>query len=729
MKATHRSAGSKSRQKDTGHRFFDIIGILMIAVGLVVSVALLLPNGGLIGSTLRDLLSSLFGKGAWAVPFVSIGLGVAVIAGRRSIELSHLSAGSFFLFLTLIGALARPLNGDYFDLNAAASSGGYLGAIIGWGMETLLGAAKPIGLGALGMIGLVLSIKTPIASMVIAARERAKQLKIKTPERSKPAVPIRNKAVVERPVPEPESGRHAEPEQRKVVIKDTAPTPTLSTASTSKEGYDLPPMTLLNEAVAKPKRSGQEMQQNIETLEGTLEEFGIDANVVEVANGPTITRYEIQLGPGIRVARITALADNIAMNLAASHVRVEAPIPGKAAIGVEVPNTSRSMVTLREVCDIKEFRDHPSRLAVALGQDVSGVNQFADLTRMPHLLIGGATNSGKSIGLATIITSLLMRNTPKDVRFVMIDPKRVELSLFDGIPHLMCPVIKDVKEAPGVLRAVWREMDRRYDLLSEQGMRNIDGWNAKASFQDKMPYIVVVIDELADLMIQAAAEVETSICRLAQLARAVGIHLVIATQRPSVDVITGTIKANIASRIAFSVSSQVDSRTILDQKGAEALIGRGDMLFLPIDASKPMRIQGCYVSEKEIEHVCEFWRAQEKPAYVLSPAEYAAVETGGRSSSGEGDEGNDPLWEESVRWVADRGQASTSMLQRRFSIGFQRASRLLDVMEERGIVGPRDGPRPREVLISPGDVDVMLGVNVVPAGGGIRQEFLDEDDE
>ncbi len=234
MKATHRSAGSKSRQKDTGHRFFDIIGILMIAVGLVVSVALLLPNGGLIGSTLRDLLSSLFGKGAWAVPFVSIGLGVAVIAGRRSIELSHLSAGSFFLFLTLIGALARPLNGDYFDLNAAASSGGYLGAIIGWGMETLLGAAKPIGLGALGMIGLVLSIKTPIASMVIAARERAKQLKIKTPERSKPAVPIRNKAVVERPVPEPESGRHAEPEQRKVVIKDTAPTPTLSTASTPK---------------------------------------------------------------------------------------------------------------------------------------------------------------------------------------------------------------------------------------------------------------------------------------------------------------------------------------------------------------------------------------------------------------------------------------------------------------------------------------------------------------
>ncbi|HZH98824.1 MAG TPA: DNA translocase FtsK, partial [Fimbriimonadaceae bacterium] len=490
----------------------------------------------------------------------------------------------------------------------------------------------------------------------------------------------------------------------------------------------LPPVTLLAEPVAKPKRSAQEMQKNIETLESTLEEFGIEANVVEVAAGPTVTRYEIQLGPGIRVARITALADNIAMNLAASHVRVEAPIPGKAAIGVEVPNAQATAVTLREVCETKEFHEHPSRLLVSLGQDVSGVNKYADLTRMPHLLIGGATNSGKSIGLASIIMSLLMRNTPKDLKFVMIDPKRVELSLFDSIPHLMCPVIKDVKEAPGVLRAVWREMDRRYDLFSERGVRNIDGWNEKASFQERMPYIVVVIDELADLMIQAAAEVETSICRLAQLARATGIHLVIATQRPSVDVITGTIKANIASRIAFTVSSQIDSRTILDQKGAESLIGRGDMLFLPIDASKPLRVQGCYVSEKEIDEVCSFWRAQEQPAYVLVPLE-ASGESMRDRSGGDSDEENDPLWEETVRWVVDRGQASTSMLQRRFSIGFQRASRLLDVMEERGIVGARDGPRPREVLIDPVEVESLFGGRVydVP-NSGIRRELLEGED-
>jgi S-DNA-T family DNA segregation ATPase FtsK/SpoIIIE len=458
----------------------------------------------------------------------------------------------------------------------------------------------------------------------------------------------------------------------------------------------------------KPKRSPQEMQRNIETLEGTLEQFGIDATVVEVAHGPTLTRYEIQLGPGIRVSRIVQLADNIAMDLAASQVRVEAPIPGKAAIGVEVPNTKPSMVSLREVCDAAEFVENPSRLMVALGQDVSGMNKYADLAKMPHLLIGGATNSGKSIGLASIITSLLMRNTPKDLRFVMIDPKRVELTLFDGIPHLMCPVIKDIKEAPGVLRAVWREMDRRYDVLSEHGVRNIQSWNEKATFADRLPYIVVIIDELADLMIQAAAEVETSICRLAQLARAVGIHLVIATQRPSVDVITGTIKANIASRVAFAVSSQIDSRTILDQKGAESLIGRGDMLFMPIDASKPVRIQGCYVSEKEIEAVCEFWRAQEGPQYVLEaiPDE---VDNPRKESGNFGEEGADPLWEESVRWVVDRGQASTSMMQRKFSIGFQRASRLLDSMEERGIVGPRDGPRPRDVLISPMDVESLFG--------------------
>ncbi|RYE77330.1 MAG: DNA translocase FtsK, partial [Myxococcales bacterium] len=492
----------------------------------------------------------------------------------------------------------------------------------------------------------------------------------------------------------------AEPPKKAEKKKEEPEEPALDpNLAEPKEGYALPPIGLLSEALLKSQRPAAETQQQIETLQNTLEQFGIEAEVVEVAAGPTITRYEVSLGPGVKVSRITALADNIAMDMAASQVRVEAPIPGKSAIGVEVPNITPSMVTLRELCDDPVFRNHPSRLVVALGKDVSGVSKYADLTKMPHLLIGGATNSGKSIGLATLITSLIMRNTPKDVRLVMIDPKRVELTLFDRIPHLMCPVIKDVKEAAGVLRAVWREMDRRYDLFSENGCRNIDGWNSQASFQDRMPYIVVVIDELADLMLQCGAEVETVIVRLAQLARAVGIHMVIATQRPSVDVITGLIKANIPSRIAFSVASYIDSRTILDMKGAEALIGKGDMLYKPIDAMKPMRVQGCYVSEKEIAAICKHWREQQAPEYTIEPIESDGSIGDTKKEAGDFGEETDPLWEDAVRWAVDRGQASTSMLQRKFSIGFQRASRLLDMMEERQIVGPRDGPRPRDVLI------------------------------
>ncbi len=727
MKVSTRPLPNRRGAPEVSHRLLDIVGILLIAIGLVVALSLAIPDTGLIGGAAQRSFRLLFGNGAWAVPFVLGGVGLGVLRGRKIVSVSQLSWGVLLMFLALLGGMAQSVSGEYFDPDAASRSGGYVGAGMGYLFSTLLGGANFVGVTTLGLIGLVLCLNQPIRNLVANLRDHAEEVarkgseltsktgrvvkekkagvRVIDPETKRPALP---KAFTDMP----EDAKPAPREKQKPVIRDSAPQPALFTESSSpKEGYQLPALSLLTEAAAKPKRSQQEMQRNIETLESTLEEFGIDANVVEVATGPTVTRYEIQLGPGIRVARITALADNIAMNLAASHVRVEAPIPGKAAIGVEVPNTSPTMVTLREVCETKEFVENPSRLAVALGQDVSGINKYADLTRMPHLLIGGATNSGKSIGLATIITSLLMRNSPKDLRMVMIDPKRVELSLFDGIPHLMCPVIKDVKEAPGVLRAVWREMDRRYDQLSERGVRNIDGWNAQATFQERMPYIVVIIDELADLMIQAAAEVETSICRLAQLARAVGIHLVIATQRPSVDVITGTIKANIASRIAFTVSSQIDSRTILDAKGAESLIGRGDMLFLPIDASKPLRVQGCYVSEKEIEAVCKHWKAQEAPQYVLDPAaEGAANPAGERGDFGE--EGLDPLWEDAVRWVADRGEASTSMMQRKFSIGFQRASRLLDMMEERSIVSARDGSRPREVLVTPMDVDALFGTGV-----------------
>lgn len=725
-------ARKKKGSPEQAHRVADVSGVLLLALSGVTAVALWTSNAGIFGQALGSVFRTLFGLGSWGIVAVFALMGVGLLAGRRASEAVQLGWGLVLLFVTVLGALARALNGDYFDPTTASASGGLVGAVIAWALDSLLGAAKAVGLGALGMVGLILCVQMPIRAIVETLAERASEARnrrkvIKSAERPTPRAAVRfpersvaiNAAAAENEDEPVERKRKPEPLIR------SAPQLALGTQdATPKEGYQLPPFSLLAPPTVKQKRTAQEMHVNIETLEGTLEQFGIEANVVEVATGPTVTRYEIQLGPGIRVARITALADNIAMNLAASHVRVEAPIPGKAAIGVEVPNAIPTPVSLREVMETKEFRDHPSRLAVALGQDVSGVNRYADLTKMPHLLIGGATNSGKSIGLASLIMSLLVRNTPKDVRFVMIDPKRVELSLFDNIPHLMCPVVKDVKEAPGVLRAVWREMDRRYDIFSEAGVRNIDGWNEQASFAEKMSYIVVVIDELADLMIQAAAEVETSICRLAQLARATGIHLVIATQRPSVDVITGTIKANIASRIAFTVSSQIDSRTILDQAGAERLIGRGDMLFMPIDASKPLRIQGCYVSEKEIQNVCNFWREQEKPAYVLTPV-HAGGDGSDRSDSPDHDD-NDPLWEESVRWVVDRGQASTSMLQRRFAIGFQRASRLLDSMEERGIVGPRDGPRPREVLVDPLEADALFGGRARPGTAELIEELRED---
>ncbi len=736
------AAGKVRGEVVVSHRRFDIVAILVFALAITVVIALISRDSGLIGSTFGAFCKLMFGRGAWAMPVLLSTLGICLVKGK-SPNLTHLTWGVTLIFIALVGALAGTVGGDFFDPQAIKTSGGYLGALIGWVFATLLGAAKPVGLSSLALIGGVLCVDVPIRVMLAATRNTAVALKDRTRDRSvgrtlelarslqspedrvksvrrglaeaqeAEAEPIikRSKGIVmEDPEPEMEAVREPMRTKKGATGRDTVEggAPTLSADTpTPKEGYELPPISLLAEALLNPKRSQAEMQKNIETLEGTLEQFGIDASVVEVANGPTVTRYEIQLGPGIRVARITALADNIAMDLAASHVRVEAPIPGKAAIGVEVPNAYPTVVTLRELCETSDFRNHPSRLCVALGKDVSGAPKYADLTKMPHLLIGGATNSGKSIGLATLITSLLMRNTPKDVRLVMIDPKRVELTLFDHIPHLMCPVIKDVKEAAGVLRAVWREMDRRYELFSNEGVRNIDGWNGKATFQDRMPYIVVIIDELADLMIQCGAEVETTIVRLAQLARAVGIHLVIATQRPSVDVITGIIKANIPSRIAFSVASQIDSRTILDSKGAENLIGKGDMLFQPIDAIKPVRVQGCYVSEKEIDAVCKFWRAQQQPDYVLNPVEDSVHD--GAKEGGDFSDEVDPFYEEAIRWVVDRGQASTSMLQRKFSIGFQRASRLLDMMEERGIVGPRDGPRPREVLLNVMDVDALFG--------------------
>lgn len=487
---------------------------------------------------------------------------------------------------------------------------------------------------------------------------------------------------------------------------------TIDPEGDGSEGFVLPPLSLLREApVAVACRTQTELKENIQKIEQTLQQFNIGANVVEVASGPSVTRYEIQLAPGIKVNKIVSLADNLAMSLAAIDVRVEAPIPGKSAIGVEVPNATPVTVSLRECLDTEEFRNAPSKLTFALGKDVAGQYRYADLARMPHLLIGGSTNSGKSVCLNVIIASLIYRATPRDVRLLMIDPKRVELSLWDGIPHLMHPVVKDVKQASGIFRAALREMDRRYDLFSALGTRNIDGYNQRVLPSERLPYLVLIVDELADLMMQQGAEIENSICRLAQLARATGIHLVIATQRPSVDIITGTIKANIASRIAFAVASQVDSRTILDMTGAERLIGRGDMLFMPIDAAKPLRIQGCYLSEQETLTLVEYLKTQGQPEYAFTLSESEPAEESGFRAEEEVD---DALFERAVRLVVNNGQASTSMLQRRFRIGYARAARIVEMMEERGIVGPLNGAKPREILVSKDEVERLFRPSLFP---------------
>lgn len=468
--------------------------------------------------------------------------------------------------------------------------------------------------------------------------------------------------------------------------------------------FRLPSLQLLNESPPKPVQHEKAMQEKQAILMQTLNDFRIGANVAQVAIGPTVTRYEVQLEPGILVKKIVSLADNLAMSLAAIDVRVEAPIPGKSAIGIEVPNDVVQMVSLRECLSTNEFMSAPSKLTFALGKDVSGVYKYADLARMPHLLIGGSTNSGKSVCLNVLITSMLYRATPRELKFVMIDPKRVELSLYDGIPHLLSPVIKDVKHAAGILRSVLKEMEERYDRFARIGTRNLEGFNSRVPPEERLPFIVVVIDELADLMMQQGPEVETSICRLAQLARATGIHLVIATQRPSVDVVTGTIKANIASRIAFAVATQIDSRTIIDMPGADRLIGKGDMLYMPIDAAKPVRVQGCYVGERETETLVKYLREEEPAVYTMIPSETSPS----GASYDDDDASSDELFEPAVKWLVTQGQCSTSSLQRKFKIGYTRAARLVEGMEAMQIVGPQDGVKPREVLLRPENLQAFF---------------------
>lgn len=461
--------------------------------------------------------------------------------------------------------------------------------------------------------------------------------------------------------------------------------------------YQMPPFTLLSKPInALRSADGQEMYDSRRKLEATLESFGVRAKVLDVVRGPAVTRYEVQPATGVKVSRIVGLTDDIALALAAKDVRMEAPIPGKSAIGIEVPNGEISVVTMREVMETPVFMNAASKLSIAFGRDISGQTIVGNLAKMPHLLVAGATGSGKSVCVNGIIASILYKAKPDEVKFLMIDPKMVELNMYNGIPHLLAPVVTNPKRASLALKKIVVEMESRYELFSKSGTRNIEGYNAHVKDNPSLflPYIVVIVDELADLMMVASNEVEDSIARLAQMARAAGIHLIIATQRPSVDVITGVIKANIPSRIAFGVSSQVDSRTILDSAGAEKLLGRGDMLFLPMGMNKPIRVQGAFLSDEEVEALVSFVRDQGEVKYNEDLVPELDEEQDDLN------EELDDLFDDAAKIVIESGQASVSLLQRRMRIGYTRAARLIDQLEARSIVGPYEGSKPRTVLIS-----------------------------
>ena len=476
-----------------------------------------------------------------------------------------------------------------------------------------------------------------------------------------------------------------------------------------KPQYTFPPLNLLDEPrTASQQDTTRELKQNAELLENTLKSFGVQARIIDVSRGPAVTRYELQPAAGVKISRVTGLADDIALNLSAAGVRIEAPIPGKPAIGIEVPNKVISTVSIKEMLDSPAFQNAASPLTVALGKDITGGVAVADIAKMPHVLIAGATGSGKSVCINSIIISLLYKSSPDQVKFLMIDPKVVELGVYNGIPHLLVPVVTDPKKAAGALCWAVGEMLRRYKSFADTGVRDIKGYNRLAEENGElspMPQVVIIIDELADLMMASPKDVEDYICRLAQMARAAGMHLVIATQRPSVDVITGLIKANIPSRISFAVSSTVDSRTILDSGGAEKLLGRGDMLFAPVGAPKPMRIQGCFVTDQEVERVVTFVKEGEQPDYdeeVIQEIDRQAAASGkgNGSSGGEDGGGEDELLSDAIEIVVEAGMASTSLLQRRLKVGYARAARLVDEMEQRGIVGPFEGSKPRQVLLT-----------------------------
>lgn len=717
---------------DLGDKTKKSIGVVFLVVFGVLSFLGLFNLSGQFGIVVAKYLGIIFGIGKWLVPFIFIYLALALISKNSRTWKFTDYFGLFLLFISYQSLLHFFKDKEeWLELAKTGNGGGYLGYYFSQFFNNIFGFwGGVVILIAIFLISLLLFFNTSLSKII--GRESF-LLKIFKPfiEFFK-ALFSRSDNEDEEEVEEDESIEDSDLDEKKESIIEEARSEILSSwekkdikrspeseinpaslnqgkkkvqekISWPKKSFKIDlPTSLLNENVSRAE--GGNTDHNAERIQKTLEKFGINVEMGETEIGPTVTQYTFRPEEGVKLSRITSLSNDLSLSLAAHPIRIEAPIPGKSLVGVEVPNKTKALVGLKEVLESDSFKKRKNNLMVALGKDVAGVSWLYDLSRMPHLLVAGATNSGKSVCLNTIIISLLYQNNPDDLRFIMVDPKRVELPTYNGIPHLLTPVITEVSKTINALKWCLNEMDRRYDMLNKYGKRNISSYNEVA--EEKMPYIVFIVDELADFMMTSGKEIEAGIIRLAQMSRAIGIHLILATQRPSVDVITGLIKANIPTRIAFSVASLVDSKTILDSSGAEKLLGQGDMLFSTAEISKPKRIQGAYLSDEEINKVVGYIKDKSGEAEYLEGVT-DRQKVGGIAGVGlDGNHGDeDELFEEAKELIVKARKASTSMLQRRLSIGYGRAAKILDMLEEYNIIGPSNGSKPREVLISTEDYE------------------------
>lgn len=737
----------------------EIKGIILITVGILILLSLCSiffenSSPGIIGKFIRNILFSFFGLGSYMLPFILIFIGNCYIIKKGKIQFNE----KFYAGLTAIINTMLIIQMVYYNIfydkslinvflnfynSKSIVHGGFCAYLIDWPLKILLGKTGSyivfccvyiisfMILFAFSLEDIFIRFKNNITyKRKVFKENKNKKTKesikiiddtIDIIEKQEPSIAMDsmsiNKIKVMDFLKSSNSGEEYYDEEKNessYIEKEDSPKNEEDISSEIQKNYSikntnidykLPPLELLkeNKSLKNKRGDNKELLTNASKLQDTLSSFGVNAKVVQVTKGPSVTRFEIQPETGVKVSKIVNLSDDIALNLAAPGIRIEAPIPGKAAIGIEVPNENLSPVFLREIIESKEYINSNKSISFALGKDIGGNSVVADLSKMPHLLVAGATGSGKSVCINTLIVSLLYKYSPKEVNLLLVDPKVVELSVYNGIPHLLIPVVTEPKKAAGALNWAVNEMTRRYNLFAENGVRNIEGYNELVTDSkeiEKLSYIVIIIDELADLMMVCPKDVEDYIARLAQMARAAGMHLVIATQRPSVDVITGMIKANIPSRISFSVSSQIDSRTILDSSGAEKLLGKGDMLFYPVGESKPVRIQGAFISEKEVEDIVEFIKDQsEEVKYDEDIIEQIHSAAEGNSIENPEEE-VDELLNDAINFVVESGYASTSMLQRKFKIGYNRAARIIDSMEERNVISQKNGSKPREVLIS-----------------------------